>query len=475
MKAHFEKPDVAGVLRGLKRFQQRSVDYVFRRMYQDTPPARRFLVADEVGLGKTLVARGVIAKVVDHLWDRPNINVVYICSNADIARQNINRLNIAENTEFALPSRITLLPTLIRDLKKNKLNFVSFTPGTSFELKRSTGRSEERALLYRMLSKAWRFRGKGPRNVLKVGMSQHSFGGKVQNSDSKIDAELRRAFYGAIRDDNRKCRLEGRPTLRIRFKRLCKELPRAKPWRRIDEATRQEISAVIGELRALLAETCIRSLDPDLIILDEFQRFRHLLEPEDDAGLLAEKLFEWEDARVLLLSATPYKMYTSGEDEGEEDHYRDFLRTVGFLLHNPTDEARLGALLKEYGQQLYRFADGDENGLAQARNELELILRGVMIRNERLAASKDRNGMLREVADHVGLEASDVRAYVQLQRIVQWLEEDDGDGLRLGDQIEYWKSAPYLLNFMERYQLKHVFSDVADSLRHGSRRRAGTC
>ena len=104
MNTHCEKPDVVGVLRGLKGFQQRSVDYVFRRMYEDDPPARRFLAADEVGLGKTLVARGVIAKVVERLWDRPNINVVYICSNADIARQNINRLNIAENTEFALPS-----------------------------------------------------------------------------------------------------------------------------------------------------------------------------------------------------------------------------------------------------------------------------------------------------------------------------------------------------------------------------------
>ena len=86
-----------------------------------------------------------------------------------------------------------------------------------------------------------------------------------------------------------------------------------------------------------------------------------------------------------------------GRNEGDEDHYRDFLRTVGFLLHSPEHEARLGALLKEYRQQLYRLADGEGDGLAKARNELEKILRGVMIRNERLAASKDRNGMLCEV------------------------------------------------------------------------------
>jgi hypothetical protein len=34
-------------------------------MYLDESPALRFLVADEVGLGKTLVARGVIARALE--------------------------------------------------------------------------------------------------------------------------------------------------------------------------------------------------------------------------------------------------------------------------------------------------------------------------------------------------------------------------------------------------------------------------
>ena len=38
-------------------------------MYEDPDLVHRFLVADEVGLGKTLVARGVIAKAIDHLRD----------------------------------------------------------------------------------------------------------------------------------------------------------------------------------------------------------------------------------------------------------------------------------------------------------------------------------------------------------------------------------------------------------------------
>src|SRR5690348_12825607 len=88
------RPDTAAVLAGLKDFQHATVDYVFERFY-GAKPTRRFLVADEVGLGKTLVARGVIARSIDHLWDKVDrIDVIYICSNVDIARQNIERLRI---------------------------------------------------------------------------------------------------------------------------------------------------------------------------------------------------------------------------------------------------------------------------------------------------------------------------------------------------------------------------------------------
>jgi len=78
----------AKVLSGLKHFQRRTVDHVFRRMY-GPDPVTKFLVADEVGLGKTLVARGLIAKAVTHLQatGTRRIDIVYICSNAAIARR----------------------------------------------------------------------------------------------------------------------------------------------------------------------------------------------------------------------------------------------------------------------------------------------------------------------------------------------------------------------------------------------------
>jgi len=115
------RPDPAAVLARLKGFQRDTVEYAFQRLFLAPDSTRRFLVADEVGLGKTLVARGVIARAIEHLWDSvPRIDIVYICSNAQIARQNINRLNITGDDEFELASRITMLPTEIGNLQRRR-------------------------------------------------------------------------------------------------------------------------------------------------------------------------------------------------------------------------------------------------------------------------------------------------------------------------------------------------------------------
>src|SRR6516165_9784302 len=135
-----ERPDTRAILGQLKDFQRDTVEYVFRRLYVDPDSVRRFLIADEVGLGKTLVARGLIAKAIDHLWDTSQrIDIIYVCSNTDIARQNINRLNVTGRDDFTLSSRITLLPITVQHMQRSRLNFVSFTPGTSFDLQSNPG------------------------------------------------------------------------------------------------------------------------------------------------------------------------------------------------------------------------------------------------------------------------------------------------------------------------------------------------
>jgi hypothetical protein len=470
MRSQNERPDVESVLSTLKDFQRRTVDHAFQRMYRDADNTRRFLIADEVGLGKTLVARGIIARAIDELWDTvERIDIVYICSNADIARQNINRLNVSSDRHFELASRVTLLPTKLHDLRQNKLNYVSFTPSTSFELKSRLGRLEERALLYWLLKKEWRFKGTSALNVLQGYADKGRFRDYVSgfSQTHRIDRDLQRKFCRALELHAQREKQAGTQDVRMRFKDLCAEFGYAR--KHIPQNERRRQVAVIGELRAILAATCMEALEPDLIILDEFQRFRHLLDEENDASQLARELFNYSDAvsdaRVLLLSATPYKMYTLAQEGDGEDHYEDFLRTLRFLECNEEVALQYDQLLRDYRAELYRLGDSDAERLREIKSSLESKLRRVMARTERLAASTDRDGMLSEVEpDGVTLDADEIRRYTGLQQLADVIEH--------GDTIEYWKSAPYLLNFMEGYQFKRrvrkAAEDVAEEVKVGT-------
>ena len=84
-----KRPSVEASLKPLKAFQRCTVEHAFHRLFTADDSTGRFLVADEVGLGKTLVARGIIARAIDHLWnDVKRIDIAYICSNGSIAKAN---------------------------------------------------------------------------------------------------------------------------------------------------------------------------------------------------------------------------------------------------------------------------------------------------------------------------------------------------------------------------------------------------
>ncbi len=453
------RPNTDSILSGLKDFQRDTVEYVFRRMYLDENCARRFLVGDEVGLGKTLVARGMIVKAIDHLWDRTNrIDVVYVCSNTEIARQNINRLNVTGCDQFSLSSRITLLPITIGDMRHQRVNFISFTPGTSFDLKDSAGMSRERELLYWLLKEAWSLKFNKATRVLHAYAGIEGFRKRVKKFLEGYDIHKR--IHEQFVEQ-----LAARPELRGQFDALCDSMPRA--GASVPYEMSRERNQIIGELRRMLAETCLHWLEPDLIILDEFQRFKHLLqgdsEETSEAAQLAEHLFNFQEkaddsataARVLLLSATPYKMYTLSHEFDEEDHYEDFRTTLDFLLSDADERQRFHERLAEYREELFRFTDHGVDTLLKVKQRLESSLRNVMVRTERLALKADRNGMLREVPSQtVSLKSTDIRHYLGLQRIA--------DSLEHSDVLEYWKSAPYLVNFMENYDIKHRLRKAID-------------
>lgn len=446
--------DAARALAPLKAFQRRTVDYVFDRLYGSVDSIRQFLVADEVGLGKTMVARGLIARTIEHLWKRTGrIDILYICSNQAIAAQNINRLNVLGRKDLALPTRMTLIPLQLQGqngLDANRVNFISLTPGTTFDLRSATGVTRERALIRHLLHDLVTH-PRGLHNLLQVSAGPDNWNNAVQNmSLDAIDKPIIERFRRDVQSD---------VTLFQELERVAELFPRRRESYPLELT--QPRSILVARLRAKLSHACVDALQPDLIILDEFQRFRDLLHGDNDAAILARELFDYRDsdgnaARTLLLSATPYRMLTlSGDVLEEGDHYADFLETLKFLYGRGKGAEVAESLAKEMRgfREFLRALPASHGAAVQARHGIEQTLRRVMSRTERVESTVDRDCMVSEPAVRVTVAPVDLAQAAAVAGVARALDAPE--------IIEYWKSAPYLLNFMRhgQYVLKRKLEE----------------
>jgi hypothetical protein len=450
--------DAGPVLGGLKDFQRATVAHIIDR-YFGAEPTSRFLVADETGLGKSVVARGVIAEMLERLQDNPNtkrVNVIYVCSNQDVARQNIERLRVTSDEAITETSRLTLLAKYADKLNAAKasvgkpINLVAFTPGTSFDQGWRTGTAEERALLYLMLEhEGWDgWRCKAARRALQGGVrSVDRFGEHIDRLWETLGGKLHSRIHKGFRKEARK---EG---LLKRFDQLLDGIGRRKE---LTADQRDTARALTGKLRTALATAGVEVLEPNLIILDEFQRFRELLDPgASEAAELAHHLFRYPKARVLLLSATPYKPFTFAEESSSgEHHYEDFRRVLRFLRDDEVWHADVAKAFEGYREALLR-----REPTAELRDVLRNHLLQVMSRTERPALGDD--DMLQEcVRPANDVHVADIRGYVTMHRLADLVDAPM--------TIEYWKSAPYFLNFLDGYLLRNR---IQAGLRGGERKR----
>ena len=137
-------------LNGLKDFQRATVDrvvFLFRN------GQNRVLVADEVGMGKTLIARGTIVKTARLRMEEKDelFKVIYICSNQNIANQNIRKLDVTGNNAIGSVSDTRLSMQHLRITEQENDSSVkgiysvdSLTPETSFRMTSGSGSVQER-------------------------------------------------------------------------------------------------------------------------------------------------------------------------------------------------------------------------------------------------------------------------------------------------------------------------------------------
>lgn len=450
----------------VKDFQRATADRILH-IYKNLGH-RRVLLADEVGLGKTFVAKQVINLVREwHKQEKDDFfKVVYICSNANIADQNIEKLGV-ENRMSISESRLSMQHLYIKFAEKQIAeqhekvempeSIIPLTPSTSFRFYSAQGTANERALMCDILCGLTQF--KEYKEVISDFLSCN-----VKNWQ-----ELTNTYNEKIKGCGDDYLFEMHSKLQTRLSDAI--INQLIEYAQNGCGNRQRAD-MINKLRRIFAEISIDMLDPDLVIMDEFQRFNSLLEQGDDEqSMLANKFFDNErsNTKILLLSATPYKPYSTLEElntNGNDEHYQDFMKVMDFLYATKDKMDRFKLTWRTYSAALKRTNVVDLTPLVVTKNEAEEALYGVMCRTERF-----NSGIIDDsrVCD-VQIVPEDILSFAEGQYLMDCLNQENTK-VRLGNlPMEYVKSSPYLLSFMDKYELK---KRIASALQHSDVKRYG--
>jgi hypothetical protein len=444
--------DADRILSKLRPFQRASVDYVMRRYGEG---AKRFLVADEVGLGKTRVAQGVLACLLRDRAQDERMDIVYVCSNAAIARQNLRQLNILGEANVH-PTRLTLLYDKSNSLSATGVNFISFTPGTSFDTTGGYGVALERALIQNLIAPHF------AEALAQDPYLLHDLFQRPVRSCKKWKRKLDEAGVPAV---------DGSEMLDEELRQ------RILTWRTPADKSdpERERRGLILCLRHRMAERALETLDPKLVIFDEFQRFRDLFkyrdtEPsegvsrktdiiETDSAKLMRRFLTKAEAKgkVLFLSATPYR-FRSQEDSLETDaqFHEEFLETFKTIYGDGGKQVaeQLSEELKDFRRHFLNLAQVGLDEASRVRDKVQTRLLSVMSRNERIRADKEDGGIKRRPVT-VPVTAGDLRQARAVYDVARQAGEKE--------KAEYWKSAPYLFSFMGDYALvRKIRGQTAD-------------
>lgn len=441
----------------LKDFQRHTADRIFEIFRSGQ---RRVLLADEVGLGKTIVAREVI-KLVSR-WHKTEIcddqfKVVYICSNASIATQNAQKLGI-ENQMNVSESRLSMQHLKIYENAGTGHPYeqlIPLTPATSFSMTIGCGNQSERALMLAHLIKIPVFHGyerklsrflahNAEKNWKDVA---EYYKREIENCD-KNGSNYLDDMLSALTDK-----------LNAQFD-LVREIIENCDSRASDR--KQKSRPLINQLRKIFAEISLAKLEPDLVIMDEFQRFRDLISSSrnSEAHLLCEQFLNDTRTKVLLLSATPYKQYSTLEEIGQDessDHYHEFMDVMNFLFHDDNKRQSFQTVWQGYSASLSELNKDSLALLLIHKSKAEDSLYQVICRSERFNTGIIDDSSVKEVKIGTG----DILSYNAAQTLLDDITARIPKTLRWKNvPVDYVKSSPYLLTFMENnYQLKKYIRD----------------
>ncbi|CAN7384462.1 hypothetical protein LJR084_002440 [Variovorax sp. LjRoot84] len=435
----------------LTAFQKATVDAAVRAL-TDPQGARRFLIADETGLGKTVVARGVIERMrtLKPRRGRP-FRVYYVTSGQRIAHQNRSRLLDflpQDDVQRALvkAGRLCLVP--MEQRTASDVELFALTPYTSFpdEKKRQgMGRKDERAFMTMLLNQiAPRLSARLPPKLMQ---------GRVSDVGWSAQLQLGRRSAAAT-EDKMKSRLHD-ALVRTFGAPLEETLPAA--------ARATKPMAFVSRLRRCLSLAVLQAFPPDIVVLDEFQKFRDLLTAHQQDDLVKCLFSGTREHRpaVLLLSATPYRTYATRWEEEDDAAHVQLFELVEFLGGDHAGkDIRLEAerLFHEFGSCLHQIPRLEQDQARQAaevgrarqvKKDLEGLLTRLMSRTERalIARMESHDQAAEEFTIELAAQPTpaDIAAY---RHLVDGFNEVDRP-----DAVPYWLSVPLAAQALgPRYQ-----------------------
>ena len=443
----------AKTMHGLKDFQRATVeriDYLFRN------GQNRVLVADEVGMGKTLIARGAIVKTARMRLEQQDelMKVVYICSNTSIANQNIQKLKVSDSAriEGVSDTRLSMLHLKIAEqesdeaLREGYIQLIPLTPGTSFQMTNGGGTYSERSLMFAVLSRIpemaayrtelERFLVYGADGAW-YSWARDWYEEKVAACEKKTQGTYPASVIASIYTYDRE-----RPILNKLIEHLTKRTSGTSPYKDV---------VILNALRVMFARISTGMLNPDLVIMDEFQRFKFLLnsDQESETGILAQKFLGGGDTRILLLSATPYKLYSTLEEIDEaqvDEHYSEFLQVMDFLFAGHSGEFH--RVWADYSIALHEMSAGS-TAILQIKNAAEDAMYSGVCRTERISVM-DSGDYTDDssVKKPLTITEMDIASYLAVGNLLKAIDA------RYSFPLDYVKSCPYLMSFMRSYKVK---------------------
>ena len=260
------------IMSELKDFQQATVeriDYLYKK------GQNRILISDEVGLGKTLIARGTIAKFAKLRLDEGDdlVKVVYMCSNATIVDQNMEKLRLVNEirVESGQTSRLSMQHLNIFKQENDKsildgfIQLIPLTPNTSFKIHNSEGIVQERALIFAILTQFDPYKDlqEGLGKILQFEVGDSRWEDEKESylqHVKKCNEDSNGAYFEYMGNEIKKLDevfYEEEKSLKDSLIELCRS-----------NYDKNEYKKHIVRLRIFFADVSLNKLDPDLIILD---------------------------------------------------------------------------------------------------------------------------------------------------------------------------------------------------------------